>query len=91
MALHQQRVQADLNERKRHAMEHFMASLQKPTPDVSNILFQVSCILEGVIFGDVVTTLDLIDSNRSNQLSLCWTHGKPCTLDSITGFYISCQ
>ncbi len=35
VALHQQRVQADLNERKRHAMEHFMSSLQKPTPDVS--------------------------------------------------------
>lgn len=33
-ALHQQRVQADLNEKKRHAMEHYMGSLQKPTPDV---------------------------------------------------------
>ena len=36
VALHQQRVQADLNERKRHAMEHYMSALQKPTPDVRN-------------------------------------------------------
>lgn len=33
VALHQQRVQADLNEKKRHAMEHYMTALQKPTPD----------------------------------------------------------
>ena len=38
VALHQQRVQADLNERKRHAMEHYMSALQKPTPDVCNSL-----------------------------------------------------
>ena len=38
VALHQQRVQADMNERKRHAMEHYMSSLQKPTPDVSSLL-----------------------------------------------------
>ena len=38
VALHQQRVQADLNERKRHAMEHYMSALQKPTPDVRNSL-----------------------------------------------------
>ena len=34
IALHQQRVQADLNEKKRHAMEHYMSALQKGKPDV---------------------------------------------------------
>ena len=35
VALHQQRIQAELNEKKRHAMEHYMAALQRDKPDVS--------------------------------------------------------
>ena len=35
VALHQQRVQAELNEKKRHSMEHYMSSLQKDDADVS--------------------------------------------------------
>jgi phage host-nuclease inhibitor protein Gam len=38
VALHQQRVQAELNEKKRHAMEHYMAALQKNQPDAAQIL-----------------------------------------------------
>ena len=41
VALHQQRVQADMNERKRHAMEHYMSALQKPTPDVRSLLIKI--------------------------------------------------
>ena len=34
-ALHQQRVQSDLNDKKRHAMEHYMDALTTPDADVS--------------------------------------------------------
>lgn len=34
VALHQQRVQADLNTRKRHAMEKYMGVLQQQKPQV---------------------------------------------------------
>ena len=35
VAIHQQRVQAKLNVKKRHSMEHYMAVLTEPKPDVS--------------------------------------------------------
>ena len=38
IALHQQRIQAHLNEKKHKAMEHYMASLQAKIPDVSKSL-----------------------------------------------------
>lgn len=38
VALHQQRIQAELNEKKRHAMEHYMAALQRDKPDAAVIL-----------------------------------------------------
>jgi len=38
VALHQQRIQAEFNEKKRYAMEHYMAALQKGDPQSANIL-----------------------------------------------------
>jgi hypothetical protein len=38
VALHQQRVQAELNDKKRHAMEHYMEVLTDPRADATNIL-----------------------------------------------------
>ena len=35
VAIHQQRVQAKLNIKKRHSMEHYMAVLTEAKPDVS--------------------------------------------------------
>ncbi|KAK2190800.1 hypothetical protein NP493_68g04015 [Ridgeia piscesae] len=38
IAIHQQRVQAKLNVKKRHSMEHYMAVLTEPKPDAAKIL-----------------------------------------------------
>jgi len=38
VALHQQRVQAELNDKKRHAMEHYMETLTNPQADAARIL-----------------------------------------------------
>lgn len=38
VALHQQRVQAELNDKKRHAMEHYMEVLTNPNSDAARIL-----------------------------------------------------
>ena len=35
VALHQQRVQASLNDKKRHAMEHYMEVLTESAPEVT--------------------------------------------------------
>ena len=40
--LHQQRVQAQLNDKKRFSMEHYMAALQAPKPQVKKYLIVFS-------------------------------------------------
>ena len=66
VSLHQQRVQADLNEKKRHALEKYMTVLQRDIPDVST---QVNVSCQGVVSRDIPDVSTQVDVSYQGVVS----------------------